>query len=110
MFPSKLFDGEETTDCYVRPEDYNALAENKYILGKAPVPLFYGACSEDVKHGRRVRELGTGRRIHDLSPLQKADEISGTDTMAAVMDGTEGTLYIEFCPECHVVSMQHQQT
>ena len=26
------------------------------------------------------------------------------------MDGTEGTLYIEFCPECQIVSMQHQQT
>ncbi len=29
------------------------------------------------------------------------------DTM---LDGTEGTLYIEFCPDCHIASMQHQQT
>ena len=27
-----------------------------------------------------------------------------------LMDGTEGTLYIELCPDCHIVSMQHQQT
>ena len=27
-----------------------------------------------------------------------------------LMDGTEGTLYIEFCPDCQIVSMQHQQT
>lgn len=27
-----------------------------------------------------------------------------------LMDGTEGTLYIEFCPDCQLVSMQHQQT
>jgi len=26
-----------------------------------------------------------------------------------LMDGTEGTLYLEFCPDCHTVSMQHQQ-
>lgn len=27
-----------------------------------------------------------------------------------LFDGTEGTLYIEFCPDCKIVSMQHQQT
>ena len=51
--------------CYVRPEDYKMLIENPFVLGKMPVPLFYGA---------------------------------------------EGTLYIEFCPDCYIVSMQHQQT
>ena len=39
--------------------------ENPFVLGKMPVPLFYGA---------------------------------------------EGTLYIEFCSDCYIVSMQHQQT
>ena len=27
-----------------------------------------------------------------------------------IMEGTEGTLYIEVCTDCKVVSMQHQQT
>ena len=27
-----------------------------------------------------------------------------------VFDCAEGTLYIEFCPDCQIVSMQHQQT
>ena len=27
-----------------------------------------------------------------------------------VLDGTEGTLYIEVCPDCRIVSMEHQQT
>ncbi len=27
-----------------------------------------------------------------------------------VFDCAEGTLYVEFCPDCHIVSMQHQQT
>ena len=34
--------------CYVNPEDYKALTENPFVLGKAPVPLFYGCASEDV--------------------------------------------------------------
>ena len=48
VFPSELFDGAKKTDCYVSPEDYKALTENSFVLGKAPVPLFYGAACQDV--------------------------------------------------------------
>ena len=48
IFPSELFDGEEKMDCYVRPEEYKALTENPFVLGKSPVPLFYGCAREDV--------------------------------------------------------------
>ena len=27
-----------------------------------------------------------------------------------VFDCAEGTLYVEFCPDCQIVSMRHQQT
>ena len=45
---SELFDGAEKTDCYVSPENYKALTENPFVLGKIPVPLFYGAACQDV--------------------------------------------------------------
>ena len=61
--PSELFDGSD--EMKFRPEGYKMLIENPFVLGKMPVPLFYGA---------------------------------------------EGTLYIEFCSDCYIVSMQHQQT
>ena len=48
VFPSELFDGAEKTDCYVSLEDYKALTENPFVLGEAPVPLFYGAACQDV--------------------------------------------------------------
>ena len=48
VFPSELFDGAEKMDCYVRLEDYKVLTENPFVLGKAPVPLFYGSACEDV--------------------------------------------------------------
>ena len=31
-------------------------------------------------------------------------------TSDTVFDCAEGTLYVEFCPDCQIVSMQHQQT
>ena len=48
VFPSELFDGAGKMDCYVRPEDYRSLTENPFVLGGAPVPLFYGAACDDV--------------------------------------------------------------
>ena len=48
ILSSELFDGAEKMDCYVSPDDYKTLTENPFVLGKSPVPLFYGCASEDV--------------------------------------------------------------
>lgn len=109
-FPSELFDGSEQMDCYVRPEDYKALTENSFVLGKTPVPLFYGAACEDVNtvggFANWVQDWEYTACPHCGKPMKYLAQIQW-DT---VMDGTEGTLYIEFCPDCQIVSMQHQQT
>ncbi len=111
IFPSELFDGSsEQIDCYVRQEDYAALTENLFVLGKASVPLFYGNACEDVN-----TIGGFANWIQDWEytacpdcgkPMKYLAQIQW-DTL---MDGTEGTLYIEFCSDCQIVSMQHQQT
>ena len=110
IFPSELFDGEEKMDCYVRPEEYKALTENPFVLGKSPVPLFYGCAREDVNtiggFGNWVQDAEyticphCGKLMKYLAQIQ-------WDT---VFDCAEGTLYVEFCPDCQIVSMQHQQT
>ena len=110
IFPSELFDGEEKMDCYVRPEEYKALTENPFVLGKSPVPLFYGCAREDVNtiggFGNWVQDAEYTICPHCGKPMKYLAQIQW-DT---VMDGTEGTLYVEFCPDCQIVSMQHQQT
>ena len=40
VFPSKLYDGGEKMQCYVRPEDYEALTKNSFVLGKTTSPCF----------------------------------------------------------------------
>ncbi len=110
VFPSKLFDGSDEMECYIQTEDYNSLTENLFVLGKAPVPLFYGAACDDVN-----TIGGFANWVQDWEytacpccgkPMKYLAQIQW-DTL---MDGTEGTLYIEFCSDCHIVSMQHQQT
>ena len=110
IFPSELFDDSEETDCYVSPEDYKAISENSFVLGKMPVPLFYGTASEDVNaiggFANWVQDWEYATCPHCGKPMKYLTQIQ----WATVYDGAEGTLYIEFCPDCQIVSMQHQQT
>lgn len=110
VFPSELFDGAEKTDCYVSPEDYKALTENPFVLGEAPVPLFYGAACQDVNtiggFANWVQDAEYTICPHCGKPMKYLAQIQW-DT---VFDCAEGTLYVEFCPDCQIVSMQHQQT
>lgn len=110
IFHSELFDGAEKIDCYVQTEDYEALTGNPFVLGKEPVPLFYGTACEDVN-----TIGGFANWVQDWEyvicpkcgkPMKYLAQIQW-DT---IMDMVEGTLYIEFCPDCHIASMQHQQT
>ena len=108
VFPSEFFDGAEKTDCYICPEDYKAPTENFFVLGKAPVPLFYGTACADVNtiggFANWVENWEYATCPHGGKPMKYLAQIQ----RGTVIDGTEGTLYIEFCPDCRIVSMQHQ--
>ena len=110
VFPSELFDGAEKTDCYVSPEEYKALTENPFVLGEAPVSLFYGAACQDVNtiggFANWVQDAEYTTCPHCGKPMKYLAQIQW-DT---VFDCAEGTLYVEFCPDCQIISMQHQQT
>ena len=88
----------------------DGFTENPFVLGGAPVPLFYGAACDDVNtvggFANWVQDWEYTACPHCGKPMKYLAQIQW-DTL---MDGTEGTLYIEFCPDCQIVSMQHQQT
>lgn len=110
IIPSQLMKGLGKWKNYMRDEDYAMLQNNNLVLGKNPVPLFYGAFSEDVdtvggfanwvQDAEYTRCPDCGRPMKYLAQIQ----------WATVADCMEGTLYIEFCPGCRIVSMRHQQT
>ena len=71
--------------------------------------LFRSPQNELEKGGKPVPEEDAGIRTtcpHCGKPMKYLAQIQW-DT---VFDCAEGTLYIEFCPDCQIVSMQHQQT
>lgn len=85
-------------------------AQNSLVLGEKPVPLFYGAEADDytctvggfpfwIQDAQYYPCPGCGKTMMYLAQI-KWD----------ALDFMEGTLYIEICPHCQVVSMHHQQT
>ena len=72
--------------------------------------LFYGAACDDVNtiggFANWVQDAEYTICPHCGKPMKYLAQIQW-DT---VYDCAEGTLYVEFCPDCQILSMQHQQT
>ena len=94
----------------MQDEDYALLANNTFGLAEKSVSLFYGAFAEDintiggfanwVQDWEYVICPNCGKTMKYLAQIQ----------WSTVLENMEGTLYIEICPDCKIVSMQHQQT
>ncbi len=110
---STLLDTETDVDDlenYIEEEEFEKMAANPYVLDDKPSPLFLGACYEDlntiggfanwIQDWQYATCPDCGRPMRYLAQIQ-------WDTL---MEYAEGTLYIEFCPDCQVAAMIHQQT
>lgn len=95
---------------YLGRNGIEELSSNSYVLDNHPVPIFLGAGSEDLNtiggFANWIQDWqyavcpDCGRPMRYLAQIQ-------WDT---VLENMEGTLYIEFCPDCRVAAMIHQQT
>ena len=105
VFPYSYGAGEEDGGDW-GIEEY---ADNPYVLGTEPVPLFYGAHFDDLS-----TVGGFANWIQDANYYPCPDCGKTMKYLAQIqwdsLDYMEGTLYIEICPDCRVVSMHHQQT
>ena len=105
VFPYSYGAGEEDEGDWGM-EEY---ADNPYVLRMEPVPLFYGAEFDDT-----CTVGGFPFWIQDAQYYPCPDCGKTMKYLAQVkwgaLDFMEGTLYIEICPDCRVVSMHHQQT
>ena len=107
---SEVLSYEDTGDTTYIEEELVRIFENDLILGETPVPLFYGARFEDTctlggfalwwQDWEYTTCPDCGQPMKYLMQIH----------WEALTDYMEGTLYIEFCPDCRIVSMQHQQT
>ena len=101
-------EGYASAENRIREEQLEEIASNTYVLGKEPVSLFYGAAWQDIHTvGGFASWLGEcsytqcphcGRTMKYVAQIQ----------WDMITEGAEGTLYIEFCPKCRIVSTQYQ--
>lgn len=110
VFPSELYDDAENMECYMRPEDYKSMAENPLVLAKNPVPLFYGVANEDINTIGGFANWVQDWEYTTCPVCGKPMKYLAQIQWDTIMEGMEGTLYIEVCSDCKVVSIQHQQT
>lgn len=105
VFPYSYGAGEEDDGDWGM-EEY---ANNPYVLGTESVPLFYGDHFNDLS-----TVGGFANWIQDANYYPCPDCGKTMKYLAQIqwdsLDYMEGTLYIEICPDCRVVSMHHQQT
>lgn len=110
ILPSELFDGEEKMENYFKSNEYEELAGNNLTLAEKQVLLFYGSHDSDIctigGFANWVQDWEYAVCPECGKPMKYLAQIPWD----AVLDCSEGTLYIEFCPDCRIVSMQHQQT
>ena len=108
-FPYKgMSDNEE---CFVSDDDCKILANNGLELNEKESHLFAEANDWDA-----VSIGGFAHWIQDCQiskcpdcgkPMRYLAQLSWETIMAGMC---EGTVYVEMCPDCKVVSMYHQQT
>lgn len=110
MGKAKFQSTDGTDENYYSDEYLNAMAENRLVISEKERPLFYGAFNNDVNtiggfanwvQDWEYRECPEcGRKMKYLAQIH-------WDT---IEDCAEGTLFIEICPDCKIITMFHQQT
>ncbi len=94
---------------YINEDTMNEIVSHKFRLDRAPKPSFYPCFAEsDISIG------GHGDWVQDAEYCE-CPKCGKTMKLLAqipwsLIDGGEGILYVEICPECYVLSAFHQQT
>lgn len=102
------YEGEE--ESYICEETINEMAANRFVVSEKERPFFYGAFNDDVNtiggfaswvQDWEYRECPQcGRKMKYLAQIH----------WGTIDEGAEGTLFIEICPDCKIITMFHQQT
>ena len=97
---------------YVDPSSYAQIGGWTFDKEGQKIQLNFDTCFSLVKGTAGEKSpVRIGRAREDTCPhCGKPMKYLAQIQWDMVFDCAEGTLYVEFCPDCHIVSMLHQQT
>ena len=102
------YEGEEEN--YFRDEIIDEMVNNKFVVSDKEKPLFYGAFTDDVNTIGGFANWIQDWEYRECPECGKKMKYLAQIHWDTIMDCAEGTLYIEICPDCKIITMFHQQT
>ncbi len=108
---NEIMDYEGIDENYFEHSDcIDQMAENKYVVSEKERPLFYGAFNDDVNTIGGFASWVQDWEYRDCPECGKKMKYLAQIHWDTIIDCAEGTLFIEICPECKIITMFHQQT
>ncbi len=107
---SEILAFEGTDENYCRAEDIELMVENKLVVSADAKPVFYGGFNSDVNTIGGFASWVQDWEYRKCPECGKKMKYLAQIHWDTIMDCAEGTLYVEICPECRIITMFHQQT
>lgn len=107
---SEILPFEGTDENYLDEGLINEMVNNKFIVSMQERPLFYGTFGNDISTIGGFANWVQDWEYKECPECGKKMKYLAQIHWDTIMDGMEGTLFIEICPECKVITMFHQQT
>lgn len=102
------YDGEEEN--YFREDIIDEMVNNKFVVSDKEKPLFYGTFTDDISTIGGFANWVQNWEYRECPECGKKMKYLAQIHWDTIMDSAEGTLYIEICPDCKIITMFHQQT
>lgn len=95
---------------YISEDDLKNLSANNLVLSKSPKPVYFSCGNDDVSTLGGNPEWIQDWHYENCPDCQKKMKLLSAISWDQVLDGSEGTLYLEICTDCSIVVTFHQQT
>ena len=107
---SEILEYEGIEENYYTEEMIEDMVSNKLVLSEIERPLFYGAFNCDVNTIGGFASWMQDWEYRECPECGKKMRYLAQIHWDTIEDFAEGTLYIEICTDCKVITMFHQQT
>lgn len=107
---NEILEYEGMEENYYRDEEIESLVNNRFVVSEKERHVFYGAYGDDVNTIGGFASWVQDWEYRECPECGKKMKYLAQIHWGTIEDCAEGTLYIEICPECKIVTMFHQQT
>ena len=107
---SEILEFDGIDENYFRDEEIEEMVNNRFVLSEIERSIFYGAFSDDVNTIGGYASWVQDWEYRQCPECGKKMKYLAQIHWDTIFECAEGTLYIEICPECKIITMFHQQT